>query len=143
MHNVAPAPGQVGRNRPPWPAFLPAVVSLVAASATPIPLFNTYRAEDRFTNADTSPAVVLNSRSTSRPARCPCSAQCTGSSPGGRDTPATAQRLGVIAFLAAIIGLITAIAIGALSLFIAATVVAGLGRPRCCRAAGRGSMRTI
>ncbi|WP_345553719.1 MFS transporter [Streptomyces lannensis] len=45
-------------------AFLSAVVSLVAsfaASASPIPLFNTYRAEDGFTNAGISLAVVSNS----------------------------------------------------------------------------------
>jgi MFS family permease len=42
-------------------AFASAVVSLTAAfaaSASPIPLFNTYRAEQGFTNADISLAVV-------------------------------------------------------------------------------------
>ncbi|MET8957819.1 hypothetical protein ABZX41_45625, partial [Streptomyces sp. NPDC004533] len=40
------------------------MVSLVASFAalvTPIPLFNTYRAEDGFTNADIALAVVANS----------------------------------------------------------------------------------
>ncbi|WP_307820217.1 MFS transporter [Streptomyces sp. MC1] len=44
-------------------AFTSAMVSLVAsfvASAAPIPLFNTYRAEDGFTNAGISLAVVAN-----------------------------------------------------------------------------------
>ncbi|MET8966106.1 MFS transporter [Streptomyces sp. NPDC004074] len=44
-------------------AFLSAVVSLVAsfaASAAPTPLFNTYRAENGFSNAAVSLAVVSN-----------------------------------------------------------------------------------
>ncbi|MEV6237477.1 MFS transporter [Lentzea sp. NPDC051838] len=44
---------------------------------------------------------------------------------GGRFTPATAQRLGMVAFLAGMIGIITAIATSTLASFIAATVVAG------------------
>ena len=46
---------------------------------------------------------------------------------GGRFTPATAQRVGMIAFLAGMIGIITAIATGTLALFIVATIVAGAG----------------
>lgn len=45
-------------------AFVSAVVSLVAGFATtaaPIPLFNTYRADDRLTNADISLTVVVYS----------------------------------------------------------------------------------
>ncbi|WP_454856198.1 MFS transporter [Promicromonospora soli] len=48
-------------------AFVSAVLSLIAsfaASAVPIPLFNIYRAEDGFTNADISMAVVMNSLGT-------------------------------------------------------------------------------
>lgn len=44
---------------------------------------------------------------------------------GGRFTTTAAQRLGMIAFLAGMIGIIIAIATGTLALFIAATVVAG------------------
>jgi hypothetical protein len=57
MHNVVPALNEVRRGRTLRLAFLSAVVSLAAAfaaSAAPIPLFNTYRAEDGFTNADIS-----------------------------------------------------------------------------------------
>ena len=60
MHNVAPAPNRVGRDRTLRLAFLSAVVSMAAAftaAAAPIPLFNTYRAEDGFTNSDISLAV--------------------------------------------------------------------------------------
>jgi MFS family permease len=44
---------------------------------------------------------------------------------GGRFTLAAAQRVGMIAFLAGMVGVVTAIATGTLVLFIAATVVAG------------------
>src|SRR4051794_10669637 len=60
MHNVAPALDQVRRGRTLRLAFLSAVVTMAAAfaaSAAPIPLFNTYRAEDGFTNSDISLAV--------------------------------------------------------------------------------------
>src|SRR5262249_54406689 len=46
----------------------------------------------------------------------------------GRFAPATAQRIGMIGFLAGMIGVVTAIATGTLVLFIAATVVAGAGQ---------------
>jgi MFS family permease len=64
MQNVAPAINLARRERTLRLAFLSAVVSLVAsfaASAAPIPLFNIYRAEDGFTNAGISMAVVANS----------------------------------------------------------------------------------
>ena len=47
---------------------------------------------------------------------------------GGRFPPAAAQRLGMVAFLIGWTGVITAIATGALALFLAATVVAGNGQ---------------
>jgi MFS family permease len=67
MHDVAPALNQVRRRRTFRLAFLSAVVSLAAAFAAvaaPIPLFNTYRAEDGFTNADISLAVAAYGLST-------------------------------------------------------------------------------
>ncbi|MBB5790289.1 MFS transporter [Jiangella mangrovi] len=57
---------------------------------------------------------------------------------GGRFTPAAAQRLGMLAFLAGMIGIITAIATGALALFIAATIVAGASQGVAISAATRG-----
>jgi MFS family permease len=57
---------------------------------------------------------------------------------GGRFTPATAQRLGMIGFLAGMIGIITAIATGTLVLFIAATIVAGASQGIAISAATRG-----
>ncbi|TDD53481.1 MFS transporter [Nonomuraea terrae] len=57
---------------------------------------------------------------------------------GSRFTPAAAQRLGMIAFLAGWIGMITAITTGALPLFIAATIVAGAAQGIAIGAATRG-----
>jgi MFS family permease len=57
---------------------------------------------------------------------------------GGRFSPAAAQRVGMIAFLAGWIGLITAITTGALPLFIAATIVAGAAQGIAISAATRG-----
>lgn len=57
---------------------------------------------------------------------------------GGRFTSAAAQRIGMIIFLAGWIGIITAIAIGALALFIAATIIAGTGQGIAISAATRG-----
>ncbi|MEU1839352.1 MFS transporter [Micromonospora chersina] len=57
---------------------------------------------------------------------------------GGRFTTTAAQRLGMIAFLAGMIGIITAIATGALALFIAATIVAGAAQGIAISAATRG-----
>ena len=57
---------------------------------------------------------------------------------GGRFTSAVAQRIGMIAFLAGWIGIITAIATGTLVLFIAATIVAGAGQGIAISAATRG-----
>jgi MFS family permease len=59
MQNVAPAIKEAHRGG--MLAFLSAVLSLVvsfAAAAAPIPLYNIYRAEDGFTNAGISMAVV-------------------------------------------------------------------------------------
>lgn len=57
---------------------------------------------------------------------------------GGRFSPATAQRIGMIAFLAGWIGLITAITTGTLPLFITATIVAGAAQGIAISAATRG-----
>jgi MFS family permease len=57
---------------------------------------------------------------------------------GGRFAPAAAQRVGMTAFLVGWIGTITAIATGALPLFIAATIVAGAGQGIAISAATRG-----
>jgi MFS family permease len=57
---------------------------------------------------------------------------------GGRFAPAEAQRIGMTAFLAGWIGIITAIVTGALPLFIAATIVAGAGQGIAISAAARG-----
>lgn len=61
MQNVAPVINQAHRDGMLRLAFLSAVVSVVAsfaAAAAPIPLYNIYRAEDGFTNAGISMAVV-------------------------------------------------------------------------------------
>jgi MFS family permease len=57
---------------------------------------------------------------------------------GGRFSPAGAQRIGMTAFLAGWIGVITTIATSALPLFIAATIVAGAGQGIAISAATRG-----
>jgi MFS family permease len=57
---------------------------------------------------------------------------------GGRFTPAAAQRVGMITFLAGMIGIITAINAGTLVLFIIATIVAGAGQGIAISAATRG-----
>jgi MFS family permease len=57
---------------------------------------------------------------------------------GGRFAPAAAQRLGMIAFLVGMIGVIAAIATGTLALFIAATIVAGASQGIAISAATRG-----
>jgi MFS family permease len=57
---------------------------------------------------------------------------------GGRFAPAAAQRLGMIAFLAGMIGIIAAVATGTLALFIAATIVAGASQGIAISAAIRG-----
>jgi hypothetical protein len=61
-----------------------------------------------------------------------------GSPLGGRFPPAAAQRVGMTAFLAGWVGITTAIATGALPLFIAATIVAGAGQGIAISAATRG-----
>jgi hypothetical protein len=61
MQNVAPVINQAHRGGMLRLAFLSAVVSLVVsfvAAAAPIPLHNIYRAEDGFTNAGISMAIV-------------------------------------------------------------------------------------
>ncbi|MGW0085077.1 MFS transporter [Streptomyces sp. NPDC003393] len=57
---------------------------------------------------------------------------------GGRFTPAAAQRIGMTVFLAGWIGIISAVAIGTLPLFIAATIVSGVGQGIAVTAATRG-----
>ncbi|MFL6052308.1 MAG: hypothetical protein ACJ72W_05225 [Actinoallomurus sp.] len=67
MQNVAPVINQVSRGRSLRLAFSSAVVSLVAAFAavgSTIPLFNIYRAEEGFSNADISMTVVAYSAAT-------------------------------------------------------------------------------
>ncbi|MFG1621887.1 MFS transporter [Kribbella sp. NPDC049227] len=67
MQNEAPVINLRRRNRPLWLAFVAAVVSLVAVFAavgSTIPLFNIYRTEDGFTNADISLTVVAYSAAT-------------------------------------------------------------------------------
>ncbi|WP_128800864.1 MULTISPECIES: MFS transporter [unclassified Streptomyces] len=64
MQDVAPPIALARRGGTLRLAFLSAVVSLVAsfaAAAAPIPLYNTYRAEDGFSNAGISLAVVTYS----------------------------------------------------------------------------------
>jgi MFS family permease len=56
----------------------------------------------------------------------------------GRFAPATAQRLGMIGFLLGLIGVITAVTIDTLALFIVATIVAGAGQGIAISAATRG-----
>jgi hypothetical protein len=57
---------------------------------------------------------------------------------GGRFTTATAQRIGMVSFLAGMIGVIIAINAGTLVLFIIATVFAGAGQGIALSAATRG-----
>ena len=57
---------------------------------------------------------------------------------GGRFRPAAAQRLGMIAFLTGMIGIIVALAVGDLTVFITATVLAGAGQGIAISAATRG-----
>lgn len=67
MQKVAPAVDMTRRGRTLRLAFVSAVVSLVAVFAavgSTIPLFNIYRAEDGFTNADISLTVVAYSAAT-------------------------------------------------------------------------------
>src|SRR5499426_98361 len=61
---------------------------------------------------------------------------------GGRFTSAVAQRVGMITFLAGMIGIITAIAAGTLVLFIIATIVAGAGQGVAISAATRGLLHS-
>ncbi|MFJ2394461.1 MFS transporter [Streptomyces sp. NPDC087843] len=61
-----------------------------------------------------------------------------GAPVGGRFTSAAAQRIGMTIFLAGWIGIVAAISIGTLALFIAATVVAGAGQGIAISAATRG-----
>jgi MFS family permease len=60
---------------------------------------------------------------------------------GGRFTSAVAQRVGMVTFLAGIIGIITAINTGTLALFIIATIVAGAGQGIGISAATRGLLQ--
>src|SRR3954454_14380976 len=57
---------------------------------------------------------------------------------GGRFTPAVAQRIGMVGFLAGMIGIVTAINAGTLVLFSIATVLAGAGQGIAITAATRG-----
>jgi MFS family permease len=61
-----------------------------------------------------------------------------GAPVGGRFTPAAAQRIGMIAFLAGMIGVVVAIGTGTLAMFFAATAVAGAGQGIAISAATRG-----
>ncbi|WP_329260014.1 MFS transporter [Actinoallomurus sp. NBC_01490] len=67
MQNVTPAINRAGRGGTFRPAFLSAVTSLAAAFVavgSTIPLFNIYRAEEGFSNADISMTVVAYSAAT-------------------------------------------------------------------------------
>ncbi|MEV0159657.1 MFS transporter [Nonomuraea fuscirosea] len=67
MRHVTPATSLGGRDGTLRPAFVSAVLSLVAVFAavgSTIPLFNIYRAEDGFTNAGISLTVVAYSAAT-------------------------------------------------------------------------------
>ncbi|GLQ53299.1 MFS transporter [Devosia nitrariae] len=57
---------------------------------------------------------------------------------GGQFTPAGAQRIGMVTFLAGMVGIIAAINAGALTMFIIATVFAGAGQGIAISAATRG-----
>ena len=57
---------------------------------------------------------------------------------GGRLTAASAQRLGMVVFLAGWVGILTSITTGTLVLFVAATIVAGAGQGIAITAATRG-----
>jgi hypothetical protein len=61
-----------------------------------------------------------------------------GAPMGGRFTSAQAQRVGMIIFLAGMIGLCTAVTASTLVLFIIATIVAGAGQGIAISAAARG-----
>jgi hypothetical protein len=61
-----------------------------------------------------------------------------GAAVGGRFNPATAQRIGMLAFLAGMVGVVMAINTGTLALFFAATAVAGAGQGIAISAATRG-----
>jgi MFS family permease len=65
-------------------------------------------------------------------------ASVLGAAFGGRFAPASAQSLGMIAFLVGMIGVIAAISTGTLTLFIAATIVAGASQGIAISAATRG-----
>ena len=56
----------------------------------------------------------------------------------GRFEPATAQRIGMVTFLTGMAGIITAVAVHALGVFIVATVVAGVGQGLAISATTRG-----
>lgn len=60
---------------------------------------------------------------------------------GDRFSPATAQRTGMVAFLVAMIGIITAITTGALVLFFTATIVAGASQGIALSATTRGLLQ--
>jgi MFS family permease len=62
----------------------------------------------------------------------------SGAPLGGRFSPAAAQRIGMVAFLVGMVGVITAIGTGTLALFMAATIVAGAGQGIAISAAVRG-----
>jgi hypothetical protein len=61
-----------------------------------------------------------------------------GAPVGGRFTPATAQRIGMLAFLVGMVGVVVAINTGTLALFFVATAVAGAGQGIAISAATRG-----
>lgn len=61
-----------------------------------------------------------------------------GSPIGGRFTPAVAQRVGMVTFLAGMVGVIVAIDAGTLTLFVVATIFAGAGQGIAISAATRG-----
>jgi MFS family permease len=65
-------------------------------------------------------------------------ASAFGAPLGGRFTPSTAQRIGMLAFLVAMAGIITAVTSGRLPLFIASTILAGASQGVAISATVRG-----
>ena len=94
------------------------------------------------------PALVENQLHTSSPLvlglvfAAYMGSSAVGAPLGSRFTPAAAQRFGLTAFLAGMTGLITAIATGALVLFIAATIIAGAAQGIAISATTRGLLHS-
>lgn len=90
------------------------------------------------------PALIKEQLHTSSPIviglvfACYMAPSVLGAPVGGRFVPATAQRIGMLVFLAGMIGTITAISTGLLVLFLIGTAIAGAGQGIAISAATRG-----